>query len=241
MAFGRLSAGLVVAGCLVAGVLGGGCAGADADEPTAGTSSDPALAGTIGPIPTTNPTATTVPHLPPVLIRPRIDDPAAACDALFDGSSFEGYLIELTAAETCPDISTSLGTWEEDPGDCLNTSCPSNGLGVGKAFYVGSTPSAVCRYKRKPPFVLTFPLPTPQQRFNALATSLGYPDSITRDIKGILCAKAAPLPIAGSGEITSAAPESPAQAVAAAAPLAPIPVCRKCSQANANKVSLPAL
>jgi hypothetical protein len=237
MAFGRLSAGLVVAGCLVAGVLGGGCAGADADEPSAGSSSDPALAGTITPIPTI--TVTPVPGPAPIF-RPRIDNPAAACDALFDDSTFEGYLIELTGAETCPDISTSLGVWEEDPGDCLN-SCPANGLGVGKAFYVGTAPAAVCRYKRRPSIFITYPPPTPQQRFSALATALGYPDSVSRDIVGILCAKAAAFPVAGAGEITSAAPESPAEAVAAAVPLAPIPVCRKCSQANANKVSLPTL
>ena len=224
MTFGRLSVGLLVAGCLVAGTLGAGCAGGGGggDETAIGENAE-AMQSSATPVPTISPT--TVPN-PPWLptFRPQIDNPQEACDAVYSGSQFEGYLIEMAAGDTCPDISTSLGTWEEDPGDCTEAICYANQVVIGKAYYIGATPETACRYKRKvstSPYTF-YPPPTPEMYYGKLKTALGYPDQISRDIQGILCVKTSDILMAS----------------VVATPDAYIPVCRKCALANANRVSL---
>lgn len=241
MTIARLSAGLVVVGWLVAGALGSGCSGADDSSTVGGDSQSaqgpsvpPSTTVTAGPnvpiptgtvtagpnIPTPTATVTIGPVIPPALLYPGIDEPQKACQQLFAGSSFQGYLIEPVGDHGCPDISSSEGIWEEDSGDCTEAYCRSGFTAIGKAFYVGSAPLVTCRYLQPASEA------TPKDLYKSLETAVSYPEAFARDIQGILCAKLSgpPLP---AGPI----PDD----------LAPIPVCRKCSQANANKVSKPKL
>ncbi|HEU4410625.1 MAG TPA: hypothetical protein VFS43_35545 [Polyangiaceae bacterium] len=221
MTFGRRSVGLVLSGWLIAGAVGAGCAGPAADGDGAADAADAAAEPslkTAAAITTVSPTPTMTTTAPPFpfTLDPRIDNPAAACDAVLDGSTFDGYLIEPTGDGLCPAIGTSTGTWQGDAnwrpvGDEEQMEMPRN------AYFVAAKADDFCVY-RKTTTIFIYPPPSPAQNYGALQTALGYPYNVSRDLLGVLC--------------------KPADAPLTSNAAAYIPGCRKCALATDSAVRL---
>ncbi len=219
MMFKRVAAGLVAAGW-----LGAACAGAGPELEPAAEGVDGPPVGTAqqgGPMPTISPTVVTPSPLP-IYLDPRIDNPYEACDTLFPNSTFQGYIIEkAVGSDACPPLSTSNAYWD---GAVWAVKQPDEPMEERyESYFVGGGANACVYNRTSPPGSLFVPLITytPEQRYAALKTRLGYPAAPTRDIQGILCKP---------------------PAAANVAPLPPLPAaiqpCRQCANAHASAVRL---